>query len=66
MREYFGSIAGNAQLRTRLGEDLTRGSVSHAYILEGPCGSGKSTLAVEIAMALACENRTDDAHPLPC
>jgi DNA polymerase-3 subunit delta' len=21
---------------------------------------------VEIAMALACENRTDDAHPLPC
>ena len=66
MREYFGSIAGNAQLRARLGEDLSRGSVSHAYILEGPLGSGKSTLATEIAMALACENRTSDAHPLPC
>lgn len=66
MREYFGSIAGNAQLRARLGEDLARGSVSHAYILEGPWGSGKSTLATEIAMALACENRTDGAHPLPC
>lgn len=66
MREYFGSIAGNAQLRERLGEDLARGSVSHAYILEGPWGSGKSTLATEIAMALACENRTDGASPLPC
>lgn len=66
MREYFGSIAGNAQLRKRLGEDLSLGSVSHAYILEGPCGSGKSTLATEIAMALACENRTDATHPLPC
>ena len=66
MREYLSAVAGNAALRQRLGADLAAGQLSHAYILEGPDGSGKETLAMEIAMALACENRESSEHPLPC
>ena len=66
MREYLSRVAGNEALRARLGDEIARGAVSHAYILEGPCGSGKHTLAREVAMALSCEKRTDGAYPLPC
>lgn len=66
MREYLTAVAGNAPLRRRLGEELERGSVSHAYIIEGPAGCGKSTLAMEMVMALACEHREADGTPLPC
>ena len=66
MREYLSNVTGNESLRVRLGEELARGAVSHAYILEGPRGCGKHTLAREIAMALSCENRANAAHPLPC
>ncbi|MBE6702502.1 MAG: hypothetical protein E7585_03710 [Ruminococcaceae bacterium] len=66
MREYLSAVAGNVALRQRLGADLATGQLSHAYILEGPDGSGKSTLALELAMALACENRENPSHPLPC
>ena len=66
MREYLTSVAGNARLRQRLGKDLEDGSLSHAYIIEGPAGSGKSTLALELAMALACQNRSSADHALPC
>lgn len=66
MREYLTSVAGNAKLRGRLGSDLEDGSLSHAYIIEGPKGIGKSTLALELAMALACQNSADPSHALPC
>jgi DNA polymerase III delta' subunit len=66
MREYLTSVAGNQRLRRRLGKDLEEGSLSHAYIIEGPAGSGKATLALELAMALACQNRSDSSHALPC
>ena len=66
MREYLPRVVGNAALRARLGEELARGAVSHAYIIEGPLGSGKHTLAREIALALSCENRQKDGLSLPC
>ncbi len=66
MREYFPELAGNLALRERLGDELARGALSHAYILAGPAGCGKHTLARAIAMALACHRRTDDTAPLPC
>ena len=66
MREYLTSIAGNQRLRQRLGKDLEAGSLSHAYIIEGPKGIGKSTLALEMAMALACESSADPSTALPC
>ncbi len=66
MREYLSRIVGNAALCARLGEELSRGAVSHAYIIEGPFGSGKHTLAREIAAALSCEHREKNGLPLPC
>ena len=66
MREYLSRVVGNIALRARLGEELSRGAVSHAYVIEGPFGSGKHTLAQEIAAALSCEHREKDGLPLPC
>lgn len=66
MREYLSRVVGNDALRARLGEELSRGAVSHAYIIEGPAGSGKHTLAREIATALSCEHRDKKELPLPC
>lgn len=66
MREYLTSVAGNQRLRQRLGKDLEDGSLSHAYIIEGPKGCGKSTLALALAMALACQSGSDTLHTLPC
>ncbi len=66
MREYLSRVVGNQALRRRLGEELARGAISHAYIIEGPAGSGKHTLAREIATALSCEHRASRDLPLPC
>ena len=66
MRSYLSELVGNAALRARIGEDIAKGSFSHAYILEGDEGSGKHTLARAIAMSLACENRQNGDEPLPC
>ena len=66
MRNYLGAVAGNRELRARLGADLERGGFSHAYILEGQEGCGKHTLATAVIMALACKNRTVSGYSLPC
>ena len=66
MREYLSRVVGNDALRVRLGDELSRGAISHAYILEGPAGSGKHTLAREIATALSCEHRDAKGLSLPC
>ena len=66
MKEAFSDIVGNDGLRRRLGDDLAKGTLAHAYILAGPHGSGKHTIALRFAAALACENRSVDGHPLPC
>lgn len=66
MRESFPDIVGNRRLCARLEADLTGGTLSHAYVLEGAKGTGKHTLALRIAAALACEHRDDKSSPLPC
>jgi DNA polymerase-3 subunit delta' len=66
VRNYLNDIVGNDALCRRIGEDIARGTFSHAYIIEGGEGSGKHTMARAIAMALACENRQNGAEPLPC
>lgn len=66
MRSYLTDLVGNDALRARLGDELARGALSHAYILEGPAGCGKHTLARAIACALACEDRKGADTPLPC
>lgn len=66
MQDFFDGIKGNRALRTELGLELRRGTFPHAHIIEGARGSGKHLLATQIAMALACEHRTDGGFPLPC
>ena len=66
MRQYFAEMAGNRSLLMRLANELSAGSFSHAYIIEGQEGFGKHTLARNMVMALACEHRTDAGYPLPC
>ncbi len=66
MKPAFPELIGNENLRRLLGDDIRTGRLSHAYIFEGPRGSGKHTLALQIAAALACENRGTDNIPLPC
>ncbi len=66
MKPAFEAIVANRALCTRLCDDICKERFSHAYILEGRAGSGKHTLALQIAAALACENRNDPAAPLPC
>ena len=66
MKPLFGDIAGNRRICEGFGKDILASTLSHAYILEGAAGTGKHMLAYRIAAALACENRNNDAHPLPC
>ena len=65
MRGYLTAVVGNDRTRARLGESVVRGSVSHAYLIDGPSGSGKHTLALELAAALNCERR-EGGGALPC
>ena len=50
------TIVGNRPLIERFDREINGGTLSHAYILEGPAGSGKHTLARYICAALACEH----------
>ena len=50
------TIVGNHALLERFERDINEGTLSHAYILEGPTGSGKHTLAQRICSMLACEH----------
>jgi DNA polymerase III gamma/tau subunit len=65
MRGYLTAVVGNDRTRARLGESVVRGTVSHAYLIEGPSGSGKHTLALELAAAMNCERR-EGGGALPC
>lgn len=64
MPSYFPSVFGNAAARRYFGEAVRGGTLSHAYIFEGPHGSGKTLFAKEISEALVCEAREGDK--LPC
>ena len=68
MKEIFPRLYGNAKLKSRLGKSLLAPTpdTAHAYIIEGAEGIGKHTLALTLAASLACENRGNDALPLPC
>jgi len=66
MKEAMPRLVGNEGLRRRLCDDVQNGTLSHAYILEGPFGSGKHTVAWQLAAALACERKGEDGIPLPC
>lgn len=50
------SFIGQERTKHALRESILRGSVSHAYIFEGPEGIGKKTLAELFATAIHCES----------
>ncbi len=66
MRQILRDVVANEQLRSRLGNELLAGKLSHAYILSGERGFGKHTLALHLAAALVCERQKDAHSPLPC
>lgn len=66
MRPILTNVVANERLRSRLGDELLAGKLSHAYILSGERGFGKHTLALHLAAALACERQADTHAPLPC
>ncbi len=66
MKSIFPCLVANEQLKARLARELTAEALSHAYILEGAFGTGKHTVALQIAAALACENKSAPELPLPC
>ena len=66
MKISMPKIVGNERLRRRLRDDVLGGTLSHAYILEGPAGSGKHTVSWHLAAALACERKAEEEIPLPC
>ncbi len=51
--EYFGDIFGNENIISFFTSAKERGSLAHAYIIEGDRGSGKTTLARQICAMLA-------------
>ena len=66
MKQAMTEIAGNRKLCSRLASDISSGSLSHAYIIEGANGSGRKTIALNVAAATACENLKDPSSPIPC
>lgn len=66
MQSYFNRIAGNSQAKSRIGENIAKGTLPHALLLSGGEGVGKLTFALEIAAAVNCENKGNLSHPLPC
>lgn len=52
----FKDIVGQEQIKEHLGNALSTGKVSHAYIINGEKNAGKEFIARVFAMALQCEN----------
>jgi DNA polymerase-3 subunit delta' len=57
----FQDIPGNDRIKKILKLALSRRRVPHSLLFAGPEGVGKKRLAVELAKALICLERTDDA-----
>jgi len=72
----FETLLGNGQLKQNLTASLSRGHISHFYLISGPRGSGKRTLAGLLAATILCREKnrpclrcpvcrkvTGNAHP---
>ena len=60
----FASLLGNERLKQNLAGSLSRGHISHFYLISGPAGSGKHTLARLLSAAILC--READRPCLSC
>ena len=50
----FESLLGNDRLKQNLAESLSKGHISHFYLISGPRGSGRHTLAKLLSAAIFC------------
>lgn len=57
----FEALLGNERLKENLTGSLSRGRISHFYLISGPEGSGKHTLARLLTAAILCR-----AQDKPC
>ena len=51
----FAALLGNERIKQNLAGSLSRGHISHFYLISGPRGSGKRTLAKLLAAAILCK-----------
>ena len=51
----FDALLGNDRLKQNLTRSLSKGHVSHFYLISGPEGSGKHTLAKLLGAAILCQ-----------
>ncbi len=51
----FEPLLGNERLKETLSASLSKGHISHFYLISGPSGSGKHTLARLLAQAIFCQ-----------
>jgi DNA polymerase-3 subunit delta' len=50
----FESLLGNERLIDNISRSISRGRISHFYLISGPAGSGKRTLAKLLGAAILC------------
>ena len=60
----FETLLGNQRLRDNLTQSISRGHISHFYLISGPRGSGRHTLAKLLAAAIICQK--EDKPCLSC
>ena len=53
----FEGLLGNERVKRNLAESLSKGHISHFYLISGPEGSGKHTLAKLLAAAILCQGK---------
>ena len=63
--QLFENLIGQETLVQTISSSILNNRVAHAYLLTGVRGVGKTTTARLIAMALNCENRSDQIYE-PC
>ena len=66
MKRFFPSLLENERHKAQFGEHILRGTLAHAYLLQGPFGTGKNLFAHLLSAALCCHRRGEDGVPLPC
>lgn len=61
----FEELLGNQRLKDNLRSGVSRGRLSHFYLISGPAGSGKRTLARLLAAAILCKGEDKPCMKCP-
>ena len=61
----FESLLGNERLKENLRHSISRGRLSHFYLISGPEGSGKHTLAKLLGAASLCQSQEKPCGSCP-